>query len=75
MSDQQIAAVEAYFLALQERLCTELEDEDGGGKAFAADRWQREEGGGGCSRVLRDGLVFEQETIIRTKHLRRTWWR
>ena len=59
MSEQQIPAVEAYFLALQERLCGELEDEDGGGKAFATDSWQRDEGGGGCSRVLRDGLVFE----------------
>ena len=59
MSEQQIPAVEAYFLALQERLCSELEDEDGGGKAFATDSWQRDEGGGGCSRVLRDGLVCE----------------
>ncbi len=59
MSEQQIPAVEAYFLALQERLCSELEDEDGGGKAFATDSWQRDEGGGGRSRVLRDGLVFE----------------
>jgi len=63
MSEQQIAAAEAYFLALQERVCAELENEDGGGKAFVADRWQRNEGGGGCSRVLRDGLVFEQAGV------------
>ncbi len=62
MSDQQIPAVEAYFLELQERLCTELEEEDGG-QGFATDRWQRDEGGGGCSRVLRDGLVFEQAGV------------
>ena len=63
MSEQQIAAVEAYFLELQERICAELEDEDGGGRSFVADSWPRNEGGGGCSRVLRDGLVFEQAGV------------
>lgn len=62
MSERQIAAVEAYLLELQERVCAELEDEDGGG-SFATDRWRREEGGGGCSRVLRDGLTFEQAGV------------
>ena len=57
MSEQQVAAVEAYFLALQERVCVALEEEDGGA-SFVADKWQRDEGGGGCSRLLRDGLVF-----------------
>ena len=63
MSEQQIAAVEAYFLQLQEVICAALEDEDGGGSPFVADWWQRDEGGGGCSRVLRDGLVFEQAGV------------
>lgn len=58
MSGQQIAAVETYFLALQESICAALEEQDGGA-LFVADRWQRDEGGGGCSRLLRDGQVFE----------------
>ena len=63
MSEQRIAAVEAYFLQLQEGICTALEEEDGGGRPFVTDSWQRNEGGGGCSRVLRDGLVFEQAGV------------
>ncbi len=63
MSEQQIAAVEAYFLGLQEGICAALEEEDGGGRPFVADSWQRDEGGGGCSRVLRDGRVFEQAGV------------
>ena len=63
MSEQRIAAVEAYFLQLQEVICAALEDEDGGGRPLVADSWQRDEGGGGCSRVLRDGLVFEQAGV------------
>lgn len=62
MSDTQIAAVEAYFLNLQESICAELEAEDGGA-SFVTDRWQREEGGGGCSRVLREGRTFEQAGV------------
>jgi coproporphyrinogen III oxidase len=58
MSEPQIGAVEAYFLALQERVCAQLEAADGGA-SFVADRWRRDEGGGGCSRLLCDGLVFE----------------
>jgi len=58
MSEPQIGAVEAYFLALQERICAQLEAADGGA-SFVADRWRRDEGGGGCSRLLCDGLVFE----------------
>ncbi len=63
MSEQQIAAVEAYFLELQGRICAQLEDEDGSDRSFVVDSWKRNEGGGGCSRVLRDGLVFEQAGV------------
>jgi coproporphyrinogen III oxidase len=62
VSDRQIAAVERYFLALQKTICAELEAEDGGA-SFAADHWQREEGGGGCSRMLRGGQIFEQAGV------------
>jgi coproporphyrinogen III oxidase len=48
--------------ALQLRLCAALEVCDGGA-CFAEDIWQRAEGGGGCSRVLKEGAVFEQAGV------------
>jgi coproporphyrinogen III oxidase len=57
-----LAAVEAYLTGLQERLCGALEGEDGGAR-FVEDRWQRPEGGGGRSRVLAGGAVFEQAGV------------
>jgi len=57
-----IDLVKKYLLTLQDRICTELEQLDG--KAtFAKDRWNREGGGGGESRVLSDGAVFEQAGV------------
>ncbi|WP_339066744.1 oxygen-dependent coproporphyrinogen oxidase [Teredinibacter turnerae] len=53
------AAVKSYLLDLQHRICNQLEAVDGGGR-FAADTWQRAEGGGGESRVLTDGAVIEK---------------
>ncbi len=47
---------------LQERICTALEKCDGGAR-FSEDMWTRPEGGGGRTRVLRNGLVFEQAGI------------
>jgi coproporphyrinogen III oxidase len=63
VSDDAIGAVERYFLGLQDRICTALAEEDGGGQAFAEDAWRRDAGGGGRSRVLRDGAVFEQAGV------------
>lgn len=51
--------VSQFMRQLQDRICQGLEELDGGGK-FREDSWQREEGGGGRSRVMRDGDVFEQ---------------
>jgi len=51
--------VKSYLLGLQDRICAALEQEDGQGR-FSEDRWQRAEGGGGRSRVLTEGRVFEQ---------------
>jgi coproporphyrinogen III oxidase len=44
---------------LQESICAGLERIDGGGQ-FREDMWERPEGGGGRSRVIREGNVFEQ---------------
>jgi coproporphyrinogen III oxidase len=59
MSTVDIGLVETYLRGLQDRICAEIEAIDGGAK-FVHDRWQRPEGGGGESRVLADGAVFER---------------
>ena len=49
----------AYFKGLQDRICAALEAADG--KAtFREDTWERPGGGGGRSRVIADGGVFEK---------------
>jgi coproporphyrinogen III oxidase len=62
MSLPEVEAVKAYLLGLQEAICSELEQEDGGGR-FREDSWERPQGGGGRSRVLSDGTVFEQAGV------------
>jgi len=52
-------AVSSYLLSLQDSICKKLEALDGGGK-FVEDKWTREEGGGGRSRVIINGKVFEK---------------
>ncbi|WP_428618133.1 oxygen-dependent coproporphyrinogen oxidase [Shewanella sp.] len=54
--------VKAFLLELQQRICDGLEQLDGEAK-FVADSWTREEGGGGTSRVLTQGKVFEQAGV------------
>jgi coproporphyrinogen III oxidase len=58
----KIESVKAYLLALQDHICTAITEEDEQGE-FHEDKWQREGGGGGCSRVLAQGAVFEQAGI------------
>ncbi|PSJ42454.1 oxygen-dependent coproporphyrinogen oxidase [Zobellella endophytica] len=52
-------AVKQFLLQLQDRICAALEQADGSGR-FEEDSWTREEGGGGRSRVLRNGAMIEQ---------------
>ena len=56
------AAVRAYLLSLQDRICAAIEAEDGAAR-FREDVWERPEGGGGRSRVLSEGAVFEQAGV------------
>jgi len=58
-STQQVIA---YLRNLHDRVTTALQQADGGA-TFRRDTWDRPEGGGGESRVLRDGAVFEQAGI------------
>lgn len=53
------AAVKAYLLDLQDRICQALATADGG-ESFVEDSWERAEGGGGRSRVLANGKVIEK---------------
>ena len=54
--------VEAYLRALQLRIVTALESLDGR-QTFRHDKWERPGGGGGESRVLVGGAVFEQAGV------------
>lgn len=54
--------VKKYLQDLQNRICSSLEQTDGAAK-FAHDKWQRDGGGGGESRVLTGGRIFEQAGV------------
>jgi coproporphyrinogen III oxidase len=53
-----VRPVRDYFTALQARIVSALESLDG--NAFAADTWQRAEGGGGTTSIIEDGKLFER---------------
>lgn len=59
MSKPDVAQVKAFLLQLQDDICRGLEQADGYGR-FVEDAWSREGGGGGRTRVLRQGAVIEQ---------------
>ena len=49
----------SYILSLQDQICAALEAQDGTAK-FREDLWDRPEGGGGRTRVIENGAVFEK---------------
>jgi coproporphyrinogen III oxidase len=51
-----------YLRSLQDRICAGLETIDATAR-FREDAWHREGGGGGRSRVLADGAVFEKAGV------------
>lgn len=51
-----------FLQQLQDEICQGLEALDGQAK-FQEDSWERPEGGGGRSRVIKDGGVFEQAGV------------
>ena len=59
---QQTDRVEQFLRELQDRICAAVEQVDGQAK-FVEDAWTRPAGGGGRTRVLRDGAVFEQAGV------------
>ncbi|HAA32648.1 MAG TPA: oxygen-dependent coproporphyrinogen oxidase [Cyanobacteria bacterium UBA8553] len=54
--------VKQFMQQLQDKICKALEQLDGA-STFQEESWEREEGGGGRSRVLREGAVFEQAGV------------
>ncbi|MBZ0072326.1 MAG: oxygen-dependent coproporphyrinogen oxidase [Gammaproteobacteria bacterium] len=61
MPDVDTVPVEHYLRNLQDRICAALTRLDG--RPFREDTWNREGGGGGRSRVLEDGALFEKAGI------------
>jgi len=57
-----VDAVKSYLLSMQEHICATLASEDGK-LGFREDSWQRPGGGGGRSRVLEEGGVFEKAGV------------
>ncbi|MEW6646645.1 MAG: oxygen-dependent coproporphyrinogen oxidase [Pseudomonadota bacterium] len=62
MTPADIDAVARYLRELQDRLCSVLQQEDGGA-VFQEDAWERPSGGGGRTRVLDAGALFEQAGV------------
>jgi len=54
-----ITPIKHYLLNLQNHICDSLSVIDGA-KGFAEDSWDRADGGGGISRVLEGGDIFEK---------------
>lgn len=59
MSQPNVSEVKSYLMNLQDRICAELASVDGGAD-FVEESWDRPEGGGGRSRVITKGQVFEK---------------
>jgi coproporphyrinogen III oxidase len=61
-SSEQVERSEHFLRALQDRICRAVEQVDGNA-TFVEDAWTRPGGGGGRTRVLREGDVFEQAGV------------
>jgi coproporphyrinogen III oxidase len=57
-----VSIIKTFLLNFQNKLCLEMEQEDGQAKFFR-DHWQRVEGGGGISCVMENGKVFEKAGV------------
>ncbi len=55
-------SVKTYLLDLQDRICDALTRADGG-EGFREETWEREGGGGGRTRVLENGRLFEKAGV------------
>jgi len=55
-------AVYQFLTSFHDSLCQQLSQLDGGA-VFLDDQWQRDEGGGGLTRILTDGALFEKAGV------------
>lgn len=55
--------ISEWLKKLQDSICSALESADGGSK-FIEENWTREEGGGGRSRVIKNGAVLEKGGVM-----------
>lgn len=62
MSLPDIHRVKEFFLSLQDTICHSLENIDPK-STFQQDTWERKEGGGGRTRILTNGALFEQAGV------------
>ena len=58
----EVEQVKTYLLQLQDTICDVLAAEDGEA-VFMDDQWHRPEGGGGRTRVMTEGAVFEKAGV------------
>jgi len=59
MTSSKLQEIVGYFKGLQDSICAGLEGLDGKGK-FREDLWIRADGGGGRTRIIENGAVFEK---------------
>ncbi|MEQ4690355.1 oxygen-dependent coproporphyrinogen oxidase [Providencia manganoxydans] len=62
MNYPDIFRVKTFLLELQETICQKITELDGK-ETFLEQTWERAEGGGGRSRVLTQGAIFEQAGV------------
>jgi coproporphyrinogen III oxidase len=62
VTECEIERVRAYLMGLQDRICAALEQADGAA-TFREDRWERGGGGGGRTRLLSAGGLFEKAGV------------
>ncbi|MBL4856952.1 MAG: oxygen-dependent coproporphyrinogen oxidase [Idiomarina sp.] len=59
MHNDYLKQVKSYLISLQDAICQQLAQADGE-QSFQEDSWDRPGGGGGRSRIIKNGAVFEQ---------------
>ena len=59
IDDGLMASVVSWLRGLQDTICAALSEVDSGA-SFGEDVWERDTGGGGRTRILVDGNIFEQ---------------
>ncbi len=60
--DNKVIAVKSYLLALQDSICQAFTHEDGKAE-FQEDLWTYPQGGGGRTRIIADGQLFEKGAV------------